>query len=494
MATISSRASVFAIKKETTSGTPVAPSAATDFVALQDDFSMSPSIDVIENPELAGGIGAAAPILGAEKPTATFSHTFRHSGTEGQEPDYGELLEGVLGSKTVNATEYATTSLGTTSVANVASGANHYVGQALLIKDSTNGYKIRNVSAINTNALSLAFNVSAAVPNAINLGKAISYIPVNSGHPSYSLWEYEGNGGLTQLIAGAKLAGMVLTADPSGLLNAKYDFQGQKYYFDPIVITATNKYIDFDNGSVQAVALDEKVYNSPIELAAAIEAKLDAFGTFTVTYSSTTGKFTLVKSAGTFSLLFATGANVANSISSTIGFTAVDATGFLTYTSQSTVSFAAAYTANYDDTNPLVAKNGEVYLGSATDNSCFGAQKFTLNVANTISDIPDICEESGSAGKNITGRTVTIELTATASKYDAAKYDKFKNGTLTSFMFNCGEKLASNWVAGKCVNVYLPSCKISNFQVDKADDVTIFTMTLTAFMVDGASEIYINLV
>lgn len=492
---ITSRASIFAIKKETTEGTPVVPSAATDFVKMQDDFAFAPEINAIDNPEVSGGIAGSAPILGAENPTATFSHVFRHSGTEGAEPDYAEVLEGVMGSKTVNATEYSTTSLGTTTVANVLSGGNHYVGQALLIKDSTNGYNIRNIASISTNALNMNFAVAVAVPNSTALGKAISYIPVNSGHPSYSLWEYEGNGGLTQMIAGAKVESMSLTADPEELLNASYNFQGVSYHFNPIVITSANKYLDFSNGSTQVITLEEKVYKSPHELARAIEAKMGLYGTFTVTYSDTTGKFTLVKSAGTFELLWNSGVNSASSVGTTLGFSvAADDTGALTYTSDNAISFAASYTPSYNDNNPLVGKDAEVYIGSSSDNTCFGARNFTLNITNTIASIPDICEESGIAGKQVTAREVTVEVQATAAKYDVSKYDDYKNGATVAFMFNCGEKSGGNWVAGKCVNVYIPTAKISAFSVDKEDDVTVFNFTLTAFMVDAANEVYINLV
>ena len=117
-----------------------------------------------------------------------------------------------------------------------------------------------------------------------------------------------------------------------------------------------------------------------------------------------------------------------------------------------------------------------------------------MNITNTIASIPDICEESGISGKQVTSREVTIEVSATASKYDVSKFDKYKNGTTVAFMFNCGEKSGGNWVAGKCVNVYVPTAKISAFNVDKEDDVTVFNFTLTAFMVDAANEVYINLV
>ena len=57
MATLgSSKASVLAIMPEVTEGTPVAPGAATDFLALQPDATLTPSFDVLENEELRSKI------------------------------------------------------------------------------------------------------------------------------------------------------------------------------------------------------------------------------------------------------------------------------------------------------------------------------------------------------------------------------------------------------------------------------------------------------
>ena len=75
MATLgSSKASVLAIMPEVTEGTPVAPGAGTDFLALQPDATLTPSFDVLENEELRSSIGKAKGILGFERPEMSFSH------------------------------------------------------------------------------------------------------------------------------------------------------------------------------------------------------------------------------------------------------------------------------------------------------------------------------------------------------------------------------------------------------------------------------------
>lgn len=71
-------------------------------------------------------------------------------------------------------------------------------------------------------------------------------------------------------------------------------------------------------------------------LAAFLQTKLtlDAGTAITVTYSQTTGKFTISKASGTLQLLWDSGANTANSIGSALGFdTSVDYTGAITYSS-----------------------------------------------------------------------------------------------------------------------------------------------------------------
>jgi len=89
MATINTRASVLGIKVETTEGTPNPPAATSDFIAQQDDLTMEPSFEQLENAELKNSLGRAKTIVGAESPTCSFSHYLRHSGTEGTAPKYG---------------------------------------------------------------------------------------------------------------------------------------------------------------------------------------------------------------------------------------------------------------------------------------------------------------------------------------------------------------------------------------------------------------------
>jgi hypothetical protein len=87
---------------------------------------------------------------------------------------------------------------------------------------------------------------------------------------------------------------------------------------------------------------------------------------FTVTYSDSTGKFTITyANAATLSLLWNSGANTAQSIGTKLGFlVAADDTGSLTYTSDNAQTLTASYVPSYDAVDPLIFKSAELFIGS----------------------------------------------------------------------------------------------------------------------------------
>lgn len=101
------------------------------------------------------------------------------------------------------------------------------------------------------------------------------------------------------------------------------------------VIGATNKYIDFDEGGAELTATITPGSYNGTTLATEVKTQLDAAGgTYTVTYSETTGKFTIARAAGNFTLRWQSGTNTANTAGTTLGFAvAANDTGADTYTS-----------------------------------------------------------------------------------------------------------------------------------------------------------------
>lgn len=499
MALGSSKSNVLAIKKETTAGTPVDPAATTDYVTLQPDVTLTPAFESLQNDEIRASIGAAKPIQGLEQPEASFSHYLKASGTEGDAPEIDVLLESLFGSTSANGTERLTTTSSTISLIKAASGGSDFArGKAVLVKDGTNGYSIRPILSVATNDLTPAFNLPGAPASGIGLGKCVNYAPANSGHPSFTAWLFRGNGHATEAIAGCKTGSLTMNAQAGQLINMQFGMQGTKYFFNPIRLASTDIKLDFEDSSGALVAtLTAKLYRDPYELATAIQDAMNSLGsadTFTVTYSSTTGKFTFTSDGSAFELNWATGANTANTIGDKIGFVVgSDDTGALTYTSDNAQTYAAPHTPAYDPTDPLAAKYLEILLGDATDTACFCAQTvdFSMQVENT--NVLCICSESGVQERLATGRVVTMTVTALLDKYQAKFFERFRSNTEIAAAFNFGPRQGGNWVAGKCGSLYLPTAVVSSYELTDLDSVIGLTLELSAFVdANGNGEVYLN--
>lgn len=489
---IAIRSSVLAIVPEVTEGTPVSPTSANQYTAIQDDAAMAPAYNVLENAELRSSIGASKPIIGNEAPTFSMSHYLKHSGTEGQAPDYNDLLKAVWGSESVNATQRVTTAGSTTSVINVSvgTGAEFPRGGGLLIKDSTNGYRIRSVYSRSTDAITLLFNVPTAPGSGVSLGKCAYYTPADTGHQTLSIWHYLGNGGAKQLMSGGRVTGMDITATAGELINASYSLEGVGYYFNPIEITSSTRYLDFtDDDGTWACAVAIKIYKDPHELASALQSAMAAANageTPTVTYSNSTGKFTIKTTGTVLSLLWNTGANTANTIGTKIGFSvAADDTGTAAttgYTSDNAYDASSPYTPSLDSSDPVAAKYHEVMVGDADDYACFGASEVTFSVALERAIINSLCAESGQSGSQITARTGEITVTALLEKYDAEWFARLREGSTTRFQYSFGSKSGGNWVAGKCGYLAAMECTVSSLEITDEDGLATLSMTLVPYV------------
>lgn len=499
MTVVRNRDSVLAVTVESTEGTPVAPAGTGEYVALQEDITMSPNTETLTNNEIKSSLGQSQPIIGRESPTASMSHYLKHSGTEGTASELDQILKAVFGAQEIESTEYDTVSGSSVSVVNVntGEGATYARGQGLLVKDITNGYSVRNVHSISSDALTLGFNLANAPATGTNLGKAIFYTPEDSGHQSLNLWHYLGNGGALQLLSGARPTGMSWTIEPGSLINANFTFEGLKYFFNPIVIASADRYIDWtDTSGTYAGIITAKTYKDPHELAGAIENAMNdkSTETFTVTYSNTTGKFTIASSTSlTLSLLWNTGTNTANSMGDKIGFSlAANSTGALTYTSATAVSWVSPYTPAYDSSQPLKGYFQEVLIGDATNTSCFNTA--SVNVQMTLKRTPfdDICAEQGRSNSIISMRSMTVSLKSLLSQYEADKFRKYRTGEATRFCANAGQKDASgNWTPGTVNNLYLPTVVISSFKLTDMDGLVALEMELQTYVdSSGNGEIY----
>lgn len=506
MTTIATRASVAAVVVETTEGTLKAPTAATEYLTLRaGDPSIAPTFNVLESQNMRNSIGAAKPLLGLENPAFSSGHELRHSGTEGAKPDYSEIMKAAFGSEDVQATEYDTVNGSTATVLKLGSGegANIVVGSARLIKDPTNGYSIRPVHSISDDDLTLAFPLDTAPASGVNTGKAITWSPADTGHQSLSFWHYLGNAGAVAAMAGARVTSLAMAFNAGEIITMDYTLEGTAYYFNPIEITDSTKYIDFtDDDGTFAAAVPTGWYKSPVALADAVATAMNATSstqTATVTYDNTTGKWAIKTTGTVLSLLWNSGDNSANTIGGKLGFTTTgDDSGTAAttgYTSDTALDLSAPQTPSYDSADGLVAKDNEVWIGDGDETATFSASSVSFQMATPKRDILDVNATSGKSGSIVQSRTVNITITGLLNKYDADKFSRFAEGTATRFAYIFGQKTGGNWDEGKCACLYVPTATITSFEVPDDNGLVGISIGLQAYVnSDGDGEIYFSLV
>ena len=101
-------------------------------------------------------------------------------------------------------------------------------------------------------------------------------------------------------------------------------------------ITTSNNKIDFNEGGGDLVATITAGTYTATTLAAEIKTRMDAAGTdtYTISYSTTTGRWTISSDGSTLSLLWDTGSNSANTAGDSLGYTtSADDTGATSYVS-----------------------------------------------------------------------------------------------------------------------------------------------------------------
>lgn len=503
MAAISFRSSILGFKVESTKGTPAKPAGVTDFLRVQDDFQMSPEFENLENAELVGTIGIAKPIRGQQNPTAGGSSYLKNSGAEATAPRFAPILKSLFGAQSDSAAEYDTVASSTVALLKVdtGEGATFERGEFALIKDGTNGYRIRPIQSISGDDLTLGFQLPSAPASGVNLGRCTLFKPADADHQTLTLWHYAGNGGAVQMEAGAHCTEMSCEAQAGQLLNANFAFEALSYLFNPIEIASADRYLDFEDDDGDHAAVVTAGWYGPVELALAIQTAMRAVQTSkvaSVVYNSTgasAGKFTISCTGTTFELKWNTGGNTANTIGDKIGFsTAADDTSATTYTSDNVQSWAAAYTPTFDTSNPLAVKHHEVMVGDSDDYACFGASQISVAITNTRTPLQSVCAESGREDAIITQREIKVNLTARLTQHEAEFFDRYKNGTETRFQYSFGEKVGGNWVAGKCGAFYGPTMTVSSFNISQEDGVVTLEMELTAYVENGLGEFYLGFV
>jgi len=491
----------FALVEQDARGTLKAPSSNTDFLSAQADLSIEDTFETLENAELSGTTMNSAPALGPETVTGSFSHYIRHSGTEGAAPQaLNVALKNLWGNEAVAGSELTLGVGSTTTVLKYADTSSLQAGEALLIKDNTNGWSLRTIESVDSGTdVTLSFALANAPASGVTTGKAVLYYPAasDSDYKYLSAWDYRGGDTAIQASEDTRVTEGTITAAVNDYLQGSFSLQGLKMYYDVIETTASAYQLQFtdDDLTDEVISLSQQSWVTPHALASAIETAMNGTATtetHSVSYSDTTGKFTFENTTG--STLELDWNNGANSIATLIGFDdSADDTGATTYTSDDAITLSTTYSATSVD--PLVCRDHEVLIGDGTQTACTReVNSVTFTLTNTSEPQPSICSSTGRAAIAVTGKAATVELDVTLDKYDADLMAKMRNNTTVSFLYNFGTKDSNGFEAGKSGCLYVKYAKVTTHTVGDRDGTVNAIITLTAFSSSGNDSVFMNFV
>lgn len=499
------RSSVLAVVKEDVQGQLKQPTSGDDFTVLNEGFSVEGARETVESVELVNDIGASKAFATKEAPTASFPKYFKHSGVEGQAPDYSIMVESAMGQLFLNPVEYATDAgseagdAANQAFLQLATGeaANFRVGQALLIKYPSNTHAVRNVDSVDTvnDRLYLSFNLDSAPSAGVNLGKAVFYQVRGTDHPSFSLHHYQAGdatSGFKQSVAGCRTSGMSINFPVNDLASIDFTVDGISYFFDPIVLDATNNIIDFvDDGGSKFVTLDAKAYKHPSALADLIAQRMSAVSVNTVSCIYSGSKFVIASDGATFELPFAT-APSGNSAAAKLGFAATDLSGATTYTADNQQTWGPDFTPTFDDQTPTVVKSNELLIGTYDKAFCRSGNNVSIEIATPKTDVNDFCAESGVSDSVINERTASLTATLIFKKDEIDTFYALLQNSDLSCSFTHGPKIAGNWEPGKCVNVYLQKATITQSTLGETDSFVTVEITAQGFVTTDKKDCAIS--
>ena len=355
---VNAKAGSFAITQEALGqqGKPVAVTSAQEFTAQQEDLALNPGFETQANEELKNSIMPGKTTIVGETPTGTFTHYLRPSGNADpllKTPDYSLAIESCMGSKLQIQTEGIIQAGSTKSLLILdAIPAGLQKGVTIIVKSST-GYEPRPVVRVDDVALEveLAFDLKEVPTDGVGIGLPLVYLLEDDSNKIPTLTCHRYLPGVTQMMSGTRVSSMDLDFTAKELIKATFALEGTSFFYNSLTVGATNKYLDVDvGGTVYAIEIPELVYKNPVNLAEAMEISLNDTipgSVFTVTYEKN-GHYTFTSDT-TFSLLWSSGANAANSIGSLLGFD-VSSGGSV----QQNLVVSGSADPNYDGTYNLV--------------------------------------------------------------------------------------------------------------------------------------------
>ena len=216
------------IKKESTEGTYAAPSSGSDAIQCMDGLEVKPSRELLERQVLGTGLAKISPRTGLKSVSGIIPVYMRAGSTATTAPETDVMLESLMGSKR-NSTSITSGTGHTTSVINVSSTTNLHIGDIVVIKQAGN-YHASPISALTTNtSVTLLVPADSAPADNVVIEAFTTYVPVTTGHPSYSVSKYVESAILEQA-TGCKTTSLSLDSFETGkLASFKFGFEGLNF-------------------------------------------------------------------------------------------------------------------------------------------------------------------------------------------------------------------------------------------------------------------------
>lgn len=227
-----------------------------------DDAEISGSKDQLDQNLLGYGIGSIKSKVGLESAQGTVGVMIKSGSTAGSAPEYGILMESLLGSERSDASQVSGTSH-TTTVINVSDTSGYAVGDTLVIKES-GGYHASPIASLVTNtSVTLLIAMGSAPADAVVIEAFQSYVSADSGHPSFTVSSYLEDA-IQEQARGCKTSSMSLDNFTTGqLASFKFGYEGLDY---TRALTAPSYTPSYDT-SETPVIIEACIYQDGVQIA-----------------------------------------------------------------------------------------------------------------------------------------------------------------------------------------------------------------------------------
>lgn len=251
-----------AAKKEAIEGTYEAPTAADFIQAQEDGIEMNGAKDTLEINTIGMGLSKSAPRVGLESATGSIPVYMKAGSAPNAEPEYGVLLESLMGSKRSSATP-ETSGIGhTTTVITFADTSPFKVGDVVVVSEA-GAFHTSPIASITTNtSITLLVAMGSAPSDNVDVEAFTTYVPTDDSHPSFSVSKWVEDEVLEQSV-GCKTTSMTLESFSTGqVASLKLGFEGANYTRSLSTLATTPSY----DTSETPIILDACIYQNGVKI------------------------------------------------------------------------------------------------------------------------------------------------------------------------------------------------------------------------------------